>query len=201
MPVRRHYRKGSVLFVFCWELLKDSLRGSRIRLRPRIPRFLVVISPALTIMLCLAIFLYFKEFRKNVKLNAQLLALSQAPQPVAHSMRDNTVSVAFLSANVLREPSALPEFTTPPTASFLELQIELTRTTREEDTWDAEVLRGEEVVWKSSRIPMHRIGQTEFLALFIDTGDIRPGVYVVQYAPTSNPGATQHRSFRVIEPR
>jgi anti-sigma factor RsiW len=167
----------------------------------RFPRFLVLISPALTIMLCFVIFLYFKEFRRNVKLSAQLLALSRAPQQFAHSMGENSVSVAFLSANVLRAPSAPPEFMTPATDSFLELQIELTRTAREEDTWDAEVRRGNEVVWKSSHIPMHKVGQEEFLALFIDAGDIRPGAYAVQYAPTSKPGASQSRTFRVIEPR
>jgi hypothetical protein len=167
----------------------------------RFPRFLVLISPALTIMLCFVIFLYFKEFRRNIRLNVQLLALSHAPEPITSHMGENSVSVAFLSANVMRGPSAPPEFTAPAQASFLELQLELTRTTREEDTWDAEVRRGAEVVWKSSHIPMHQIGQEEFLALFIDAGDIRPGAYVVQYAPTSNPGASHSRSFLMRAPR
>ena len=168
---------------------------------PRFPRFVLVISPALAIMLCFVIFLYVKESRKNVKLNAQLLALSRAPQPLPHSMGENSVAVAFLSANVLRGPEAPPEIVTPATASFLELQIELTRTPSEEDTWDAEVRRGNELIWKSSYMPVHRIGKEEFLALFIDAGDIRPGAYVVQFAPTDDPGAFQSRPFQVKEPR
>ncbi len=168
---------------------------------PRFSRLLVLISPALAIMLCFVIFLYFKESRRNIRLNAQLLALSRRPQPVAPTIGQSVMSVAFLSAHNLRGPSVPPEFTVPATASFLELQIELIGTTREEDTWNAEVRRGTEVVWKSSHIPMRRIGQEEFLSLFIDAGDIRPDAYVVQYAPASNPGAFRSRSFRVREPR
>jgi hypothetical protein len=42
-------------------------------------------------------------------------------------MGEHSVSVAFLSANVMRGPSNPPEFTAPATASLLELQIEMTQ--------------------------------------------------------------------------
>jgi hypothetical protein len=166
---------------------------------PRFARLFLLISPVLAIMLCFVIFLYVRESRKNVNLNSQLLPLSRVPQPIAHSIGGNSVVVAFLSANVSRGPSAPLEITAPASASFIELQIELHQTRREEDTWDAEVRRGAEVIWKSSHIPLHRIGQEEFLALFIDSGDIPPGTYVVQYSPTSNHRASQSRPFRVIK--
>lgn len=164
-------------------------------------RFAILISPALAMMLCIAVFLYVRESRKNANLNSQLLALSHAQQPIARSIGGNSVAVAFLSANVSRAPLAPPEIRIPPTASFIELQIELHQILPEEGTWDAEVLRGTEVIWKSSHIPLHRIGQEEFLALFIDAGDIPPGSYVVQYAPTSKPEPSQTRPFRITEGR
>ena len=181
-------------------LERQSTRVSR-PAAPRFSRFLVLISPVLTIMLCFVIFLYFKESRRNIRLNAQLLALSRRPQPVAPTIGQNVVSVAFLSAHNLRGSSVPPEFTIPATASFLELQIELIGTTPEEDTWDAEVRRGDEPIWISSHMSAHRIGHETFLALFMDARGVRPGAYEVRYAPTSDPGAFQSKLFQVKKPR
>lgn len=73
------------------------------------------------------------------------------------------------------------------------------KTPPEEDNLEAEVLRSTEAIWNSSHIPLHRIGQEEFLALFIDAGDVSPGSYVVQYVPTTRPGKSQARSFCLME--
>lgn len=165
----------------------------------RLFRLTILTSSALAILLCIAVFLYVREYRKNANLNSQLFSLSHTPQPIARSIAGNSVTVAFLSGNISRGPMASPEIRVPASASFLELQVEIHQRPPEEDTWDAEVLRGSEVIWKSSHIRLHRIGQEEFLALFIDAGDIPPDYYVVQYAPSSKSAPSRTRPFRVIE--
>jgi hypothetical protein len=165
----------------------------------RYPQFLLVISPALAIMLCFVLFLYVRESHKNVSLNSQLLTAPHVPTPITHPIGGSSIAVAFLSANVSRGPSAPPEISVPAKASVLELQVELHQGPRETDTWDAEVRRGSEVVWKSSHIPLRRIGKEEFLPLFLDAGDISPGRYVVQYAPASAHEASQSRPFLIIK--
>jgi hypothetical protein len=167
----------------------------------RFPWILFWVSPALTIILCFVIVLYVKESRRNIKLNAQLVALSHPSQPISASIGANSVAVAFLSANVVRGRSALPEIATPATALVLELQIELTTTQKNEDTWNAEVRRDDEPIWKSSQMMVHRIGHETFLGLFMDARGVRPGTYEVRYAPSSDPKAFQRRFFQVKDPR
>jgi hypothetical protein len=167
----------------------------------RLSRFAILLSPAFAIMLCIVAFLYVRESRRNSDLSSQLLALSPAPQPVVNSIGQSSIAVAFLSANVSRGPSIPPEISVPAAASLIELQVELHEPPPGESRWDAEVLRGNEVIWKSSHLPLRQVGQEAFLALFIDTGAIQAGSYVVRYSPSSTPGIAQARSFRVTERR
>ena len=167
----------------------------------RVPPVILWISPALTIVLCFVIVLYVNESRRNTKLKTQLVALSHNPQTISTSTGANSVAVAFLSANVVRGRSAPPEIAAPATALVLELQVELTTTSKEEDTWDAEVRRGDEPIWITSHMSAHRIGHETFLALFMDARGVRPGAYEVRYAPTSDPGAFQSKLFQVKKPR
>jgi hypothetical protein len=167
----------------------------------RLPRLFVWLSPALAILLCFAIVLWASESRKNVKLKTQVVALSQIPQAISPSVSANSVAVAFLSANVVRGPSAPLQIATPATALVLELQIELTTLPKREGTWNAEVRRGDELIWQASQITVHRIGHETFLALFIDAVAIRPGTYEVRYGPASDPAVFQRRSFQITEPR
>jgi hypothetical protein len=167
----------------------------------RLSRLAILLSPALAIMLCIVAFLYARESRGNRDLSSQLLALSRAPQPVVSSIGQSSIAVAFLSANVSRGASSPTEISIPATASLIELQVELHEAPAGESRWDVEVLRGDEVIWKSSRLPLRRVGQEAYLALFIDAGGIQTGSYKVRYSPSSIPGIAQVRSFRVTASR
>jgi len=167
----------------------------------RLPRFLFVLSPALALMLCVASFLYVGELRRNAILRSQVQSSSRRPNFAMPSNENKPVSVvAFLSANVPRgASSSAPEIRVPTTASVLELQVELHPAPVGEADWDAQLLRGREVVWASAHVPLHRIGQETFLSLAIETESIRAGSYVIRYSPHSDPEAAQFRPFHVVD--
>jgi hypothetical protein len=164
-------------------------------------RWSVVTSMALAVTLCIVSFLYVREARKNAILNSQFLASSRAPQPAVHPIGASSAAVVFLSANVSRGSSSPPEIIAPTVGSLLELQVELHHPPPGENSWDVELLRGSEVVWKSSHILLRSVGQEEFLALFVDGGNLSTGPYAVRYSPSSQHGVSQTRPFRVMERR
>ena len=190
--------KVSSFRVFLFALERQSDRA-RLASAPFLPRIFVLISPVLAFMLCVTAFLYVREFRRNALLDSQLLALSHGPVPIGQT-GDNKHStvVAFLSANVPRDVSVPPEITIPATASFLELQVEVHSPSLGDADWDAELLRGAEVVWHSSHLPLHRVRQEAFLSLLLDTQSVRAGSYTVQYSLHSDPGSIRTRSFRIV---
>jgi hypothetical protein len=165
-------------------------------------RFAILISPALAIMLCIAIYLYVREFRKNAGLNAQLQALSRAPQLVSEYHRNLPVAVAFLSANTVRGASALPEINVSANDSLIELQLELHEVPAGDDSWDAELARGTNLIWKASQVPQRTVGREEFLPLFIESRNLQPGDYEIRYRLSSSAHEIfQVRSFRVARQR
>lgn len=168
----------------------------------RFSPFAILISPALAIMLCIAIYLYVREFRKSAGLNAQLQALSHTPQTVSESIGNAPVAVAFLSANVVRGTSARPEIGVSANDSLIELQLELREAPEGEDSWDAELLRGTNVIWKASQVPLRTVGREEFLPLFIESRSLQPGDYEIRYRPSSSTHEIfQIRAFRVAPQR
>jgi hypothetical protein len=184
------------VFLSALERQSDRARLTRVLFLPRI---FILISPVLAFMLCIAVFLYVREFRRNALLDSQLLALSHGPVPVGQTGdRKHSTVVAFLSANVPRDVSVPPEITIPATSSLLELQVEVHSPSLGDAGWDAELLRGTEVVWRSSHLPLHRVGQEAFLSLLLDTESVRAGSYTVQYSPRSDPGSISTRPFRIV---
>jgi hypothetical protein len=161
-----------------------------------------LISPALAFALCIAIYLYVREFRKNAGINAQLQVLSQAPQPVSESHGNLPVAVAFLSANNVRGASSPPEISVSANDSLIELQLELREAPAGEDSWDAEVLRGTDVIWKASQVPLRTVGREKFLPLFIESRSLQAGEYEIRYRLSSSaPESFQVRAFRVARQR
>jgi hypothetical protein len=172
---------------------------ARLMMAPFLPRFFILISPVLAFMLCIAAFLYVREFRRNALLNSQLLALSHGPVPVGQTGDDkHPTVVAFLSANVPRDASVPPEIIIPATAALLELQVEVHSPSLGDADWDAELLRGTEVVWRSSHLPLHRVGQEAVLSLLLNTESVRAGSYTIQYSLRSDPGSITTRPFRIV---
>jgi len=168
----------------------------------RFSRFAILISPALATMLCIAIFLYVREFRKSAGLNAQLQALSHAPQAVSESHGNLPVTVAFLSANNVRGASSPPEIGVSANDSLIELQLELREAPAGDASWDAEVLRGTDVIWKASQVPLRTVGREKFLSLFIESRSLQPGDYEIRYRLSSSAHEVfQVRAFRVARQR
>ena len=164
-------------------------------------RFFFFASPALAASLLVLGFLYFREVRENANLHSQLQVPAPPPKPIVEPAEEHPVFLAFLSADVPRGPSAVPEFPLPAAASLLELQVEVRNPPVVEGTWDVQVLRGGETAWKSSHVPLRRAGQKEYLALLIDREDLPPGSYQVRYSPSSDPGASQSKTFRIAQLR
>jgi anti-sigma factor RsiW len=168
----------------------------------RISRFAILISPALAIMLCVAIYLYVREFRQNASLHAQLQALSHAPQIVSESHGNLPVAVAFLSASTVRGPSAPPQIGVSANDSLIEFELELRAAPAGVDSWDAELWRGTDVIWKASQVPLRTVGHEEFLPLFIESRILQPGDYEIRYRPSSSPHEVfRGRAFRVARQR
>jgi hypothetical protein len=163
----------------------------------RFSQFPILLSAALALMLCVVAFLFVRESHRNAELTLQLLALPAAPRPLVGSIGSSPVAVVFLSANVSRAPSAPPEIAIPATASLIELQVELHEPLPYDGSWDAEVLRGNELIWKSNHLRVRRLGKEAYLALFLDPAALQAGSYVVRYMPSENSGSAQIRPFRV----
>lgn len=161
-------------------------------------RILIPLSPALAALLCITTLLYLREHRRSTEMSSQLVALSRPPVPAAQVVEAQPPAfVAFLSANVPRDSSLPPKITIPATASLLELQIELHSPAAEDADWDAEVLRGDELIWKSTHLRLHRAGQEAWLSVLLDPKPIRSGSYTVRFFSRSDTGSILIRSFRI----
>lgn len=172
--------------------------------RARLTMFLV---PSLAALLCVISFLYLRESRKNAGLNPQLQARSYTPQTVSPrtvpSFRENPPgAVAFLSAGLMRGASGLPGINVSPNDALMELQVELRNPPAGESTWDAELLRGSNLIWRSSKISLRTAGHEKYLSLFIKSRVLQPGDYEIHYKPSSSAqNEFQVRAFRVSQRR
>jgi len=167
---------------------------------PLFAKATVWLAPAFAFLLCMAVFVSVREFQKSAALSAQLRAQLQAsPQtPAPLSLGNLPAAVAFLSANVVRGASALPEIQVSSTDSLIELQVELRGAPSGENRWDAELLRGADVIWRASQLPLRTVGQEQFLVLYIESGSLQSGNYTVRYKPSpSNRETFQIRAFQV----
>lgn len=161
-------------------------------------RILILLSPAPAALLCVTTFLYLREHRRSTEMNSHLVALSHLPVPASQAGEARPLAfVAFLSANVPRDSSLPPMITIPATASLLELQIELHSPAAEDADWDAELLRGDELIWKSTHLRSHRAGQEAWLSLLLDPKPIRSGSYTIRFFPSADPGSILSRPFRI----
>jgi hypothetical protein len=165
---------------------------------PNLSRILTLISPALAVMLCVVTFLYIHEHRRGADLNAQLLAQSHVPAISPQTSETQRPSVVvFLSANVPRDSSAPPEIKIPQAATLLELQVELHPPSPAGTDWNVDLLRGDELIWKSAHLPSRRVGQETYLPLLIDPKPLLSGSYRIRFSPSSDSGLIQSRSFRI----
>lgn len=196
-PMLQEKVRSFRIFLSALERQSDAIPPRHV---PHLRQYLIVLSPALALLLCFAIFLYARELRKNALLHSQLLASSQSPgSNVSSSEGTLSTVVAFLSANVPRGPSATPEIRLPATARLLELQVELQPSPSRETDWDVDLLHNNEVIWKSVQVPLHRIGQETFLSLLIDARPLRAGSYVLRYSPHADQRGTQFRPFHLAK--
>jgi len=193
LPLREKVASLRILLSALERQLDPSPTPSFLNLK----QILTVLAPALTLMLCFAAFLYVREQHRNaasVSKGAQLVATSkEVAQPNAQVA---PVAVAFLSANVLRGPAAVPKIKIPPAGTGLELQVEIRSSPSTPDYWDITLLRGNEVVQSSTHVPLHRLGQENYLSITIDPALLHAGFYRVRYSPQAYPGVPQYRSFK-----
>jgi len=192
--------------------LERQAGAAPVRRKLSLSRFFFLLSPALAAMLLITAFLVLQEHRKGAELSSQLQAVSQAPEPppsaapnpapspaplASHASR--ATAVAFLSANVPRDASALPAIDIPKSATLLELQVEVRSASANASAWNVEVLRGDEIVWKAAHLPLHRVGHEAYLSLLLDSASLPAGSYTVRYFSASDPGSIASRDFRVAE--
>ncbi len=157
-----------------------------------------LLSPALTLLLCFAAFLYVRERHRNLAVVSQVAAPSPPPKFSAPSSEERMPTVVFLSANVARSSSVMPEIKIPPAGTVVELQVEVRSASSAAGDWDVALLRGSKVIRSSSHAPLHRLGQETYLSLMIDAASIHPGSYSVRYSPHLDPRVTRYLSFQVV---
>lgn len=152
------------------------------------------LSPALAFLLCLAIFLYIRNRHSSIETPqiAQVTAPSVPHPPDEHTAEP---SVFFLSANVVRGSSTLPQIKIPSAGVALDIQVEVRSPSATE--WDVSLLRDNVIVHSSQSLPLHRLGEEAYLSLRI--ASVRPGTYAVRYAPHDNSAAAQYRSFQATK--
>jgi hypothetical protein len=162
-------------------------------------QFFTLLSPALALLLCVAAFLYVRERHRTATLVSQVAAPIPPSKLGAPSSGHGVPTVvAFLSANVVRSSSAVPEIKIPAAGTVLELQVEVRSPSSAAGDWDIALLRGNEVIQSSSHLPLHRLGGETYLSLMIDAASIHAGFYSVQYSPHADPGVPQYRSFQGV---
>ncbi len=162
-------------------------------------QFLALLSPALALLLCFAAFLYVRERHRNTSQVSQVAALFPPAKLGAPSSGHGVPTVVvFLSANVVRSSSAMPEIKIPSAGTVLELQVEVRSPSSSVADWDVALLRGNEVIQSSSHVPLHRLGEETYLSLRIDAASLQDGSYRVRYSPHADPGVPQYRSFQVV---
>jgi hypothetical protein len=162
-------------------------------------QFLTLLSPALALLLCFAAFLYARERHRNTAQISQVAAPVPPSKLGAPSSGHGVPTVvAFLSANVVRSPSAMPKIKIPSAGTTLELQVEVRSPSSSVADWDVALLRGDEVIQSSSHVPLHRLGEETYLSLTIDAASIHDGPYRVRYSPHGDPGVPQYRSFQGV---
>jgi hypothetical protein len=159
------------------------------------PRWLAVLTPALGMALCLALFFAVEQSRVNRELRARLDAASTAPAAPAATQRVGGEFVAFLAANVMRGDAAVPRLAVPASASEIELQVEVHEALAGD--WNVKLMEGGHGVWLSDRVPMRRVGAETFLDLHLDAAVLPPGDYALELAPQGDPRAEQNRQFSV----
>ncbi len=160
----------------------------------------MLLVPALATLLCVAGVLYVRQSRESANINRPSQSLSHALQPIRQASANVPVTVAFLSANVVRGSGSPDTIQITPNDSVIELQVELRVASAAEQSWDVELRRGAAVIWKASQLPLQTVGREEYLALRVEAKNLAPGDYEVRYRPSSSDQrAYRSRAFRVVQ--
>ena len=157
---------------------------------------------AAAIALCVVSIYCLNLWRGRERADFQVAALShQQPHSSLSDKDGHSFATVFLSANVLRGDASMPSVALPPGASLIELQVEVRAESADQGDRTVSISKGDEIVWRSLRVPLQRVGQEAFIAIVLDRGDLPPGFYEVQYAASTNPSSVTKRPFHVVSRR
>lgn len=161
-------------------------------------KIFTVLSPALALVLCFAVFLYVRERHRGADQVSQatppVASTAESAQPNLHTLP----VVAFLSANVVRGSSSVPKIKIPSAGNALELQVEVHTVSSVTGSWDVALMRGSDVIQSSANVQLHQLGQLRYLSLTIDAASLQAGSYSVRYSPHSNPDVRRYRPFQAV---
>jgi hypothetical protein len=158
--------------------------------------------PILATFICLLTIATSIVWWKDRSLRLELA--SRARQTETHSVAPGAAppseheAVLFLSASVARGSRDVSEMQIAPETAVLQVQIELSKSTPTDESWEVVLSHNGHVIWEVNAVSPRHAGTTTYLPIYLDAVSLQDGSYVARLVPRLPHQNEETRSFSVV---